>query len=171
MRSNSFKIAIAAIVAVGALGGILAILLRHDGSTTGHLSFAPTEPAPAPYAEFKQARVAYGDRCLKLLIAETEAQRVQGLRNVKNLAPYDGMLFVFPKDNIAQFTMAGTPLPLDIAFFDEHGEQVNFQPMKPCPDGTDATCPPYSSDHEYRLALETPSGSQHPGGTLGPCAA
>jgi uncharacterized membrane protein (UPF0127 family) len=168
---NSFKIAIAAIVAVAALGGILALVLRHDGSTTGHLSFASPEPAPAPFAAFKEARVAYGNKCLRLLIAETEAQRVQGLREVTNLAPYDGMLFVFPNDNIAQFTMAQTPMPLDITFFDEDGTPLDFQPMKPCPDGTDATCPPYSSDHKYRLALETPSGSQHPGGSLGPCAA
>src|SRR5262249_13534962 len=117
------------------------------------------------------ARVALGDRCLRVLVALTQGQRVQGLRDVTNLSPYDGMLFVFPRDNITQFTMAETPMPLDITFFEADGEPVNFQPMKPCPDGSDATCPPYSSDHEYRLALETPSGSQHPGGSLGPCTA
>ncbi len=170
---NSVKIAIAAVVAIAALGGMIAIVVhaRDDGNTTGHLSFAPTEPAPSPFDEFMQARVALGNRCLRVLVASTETQRVQGLRDVTDLAGFDGMLFVFPNDGLAQFTMAETPMPLDIMFFDEHGAPLDFQHMKPCPEGTDVTCPPYSSDHEYRLALETPTGSQHPGGSLGACAA
>lgn len=170
---NKVKIAIAAVVAIAALGGMIAIVVisRHDENTTGHLSFARTTPAPSPFAQFAEARVALGNRCLRVLVASTDAQRTQGLRDVTDLAPYDGMLFVFPNDNLAQFTMAETPMPLDITFFDEEGDPVDRQVMQPCPQGTDATCPVYSSDHKYRLALETPSGSQHAGGSLGPCAA
>jgi uncharacterized membrane protein (UPF0127 family) len=170
---NSVKVAIAAVVAVASLGGLIAIVVhaRQDENTTGHLSFARTEPAAAPFAEFMEARVALGKHCLRVLVASTETQRQQGLRDITKLAPYDGMLFVFPGNNAAQFTMAETPMPLDIAFFDAHGNPVSHRTMTPCPRGTDATCPVYSSDHKYRLALETPAGSQSAGGSIGPCAA
>ena len=170
---NNVKVAIAAVVAVASLGGLIAIVVRarDDNNTTGHLAFARTEPAESRFAEFMEARVALGNRCLRVLVASTQTQRQQGLRDVTDLAPYDGMLFVFPNESSAQFTMAETPMPLDITFFDAHGNPVSHQTMTPCPQGTDATCPVYSSDHKYRLALETPAGSQSAGGSVGPCAA
>jgi hypothetical protein len=170
---NSAKIAIASVVALAALAGmvVIAVNARHDDTTTGHFAFAPTQPAGAPFAAFAEARVGVGQRCLRVLVATTEAQRVQGLRDVTNLAPYDGIVFVFPRDTSAQFTMANTPMPLDIAFFDAHGNPVDSSHMTPCPHGTDASCPAYASKHKYRTALETPSSGAHGGGALGPCAA
>jgi len=165
---------IAGAVALAALAGMVAIVVhsRHDDNTTGRLTFARTQPAVAPFDKFAEARVAVGERCLRVLVASTGSQRQQGLRDVTRLAPYDGMVFVFPRDTSAQFTMANTPLPLDIAFFDRHGKPVDEVHMKPCPHGTDATCPGYASKRKYRTALETPSaGASGAAGGLGPCAA
>jgi uncharacterized membrane protein (UPF0127 family) len=166
------RIAVAVVVALGALAGMIAIVVRvrADESTTGHLSFAASTPAAAPFGAFSEARVAVGSKCLRVLVASSMTQRVQGLRDVRSLAPYDGMLFVFPSDTDARFTMASTPLRLDATFFSAQGAPVDEVSMSPCPEGSDATCPVYASKGRYRYALERPAGSGGGAGALGACA-
>jgi uncharacterized membrane protein (UPF0127 family) len=166
------RLAIAAAVAIAALAGMVTIVLRSHTSSLGaaRLPFASTSRAAAPFGAFDAARVALGSRCLRVLVASTPGQRSQGLREVTSLSPYDAMLFVFPSDSATQFTMAQTPTPLDITFFDAPGAPVDSTRMTPCPEGTDATCPKYSSQHRYRYALERPTGATS-GGALGGCSA
>jgi uncharacterized membrane protein (UPF0127 family) len=160
------------VVALGALAGtiVLVVRIRSDESGTGRLNFASTRPAVAPFAEFSETRVAVDSRCLRVLVASSASQRVQGLRDVRSLAPYEGMLFVYPGDSTARFTMAGTPTPLDITFFSARGLPVERVRMAPCPDASDARCPEYGSKARYRYALEQPSGSASASGALGACA-
>ncbi len=167
------RIAAATVVAVAALAGMVFLIvhIRADESDVGHLSFTTTSPAAAPFAEFDAAHVSVGSTCLHVLVALSETQRVQGLRDVQSLAPYDGMLFVNPGDTTARYTMANTPMPLDITFFAANGDPVDQTRMAPCPDGTDATCPEYASKEHYRYALERPVGSSSASGALGGCAA
>jgi hypothetical protein len=42
--------------------------------------------------------------------------------------------------------------------------------MRPCPEGSDSTCPAYESKARYRYALERPTASGAGSGTLGACA-
>ena len=166
--------AAAVVVALGALAGrgLLVAHIRSDESDVGRLAFGSTAPADPPFADFAQARVALGSRCIRVLVATTANQREQGLREVRTLGPYAGMLFAYPGDSSARFTMAETPTPLDITFFSAKGAPVDDVAMVPCPNGTDATCPVYESRHPYRYALERPSGGASTGsGPLGPCAA
>jgi uncharacterized membrane protein (UPF0127 family) len=165
------RIAVAAVAAVGALVGMVALVIwiRSDENGVGRLRFAATSPARAPFGEFEQTRVSVGSRCLLVLVASTPSQRVQGLRDVRSLSPYAGMLFVNASDTSARFTMAGTPTPLDVTFFSDEGVPVDRARMTPCPDGTDATCPEYASKAPYRYALEQPTASASPSGSLGPC--
>lgn len=171
--TRRIKMAVAIVAAVGALAGMIVIIVhvRADENGSGRLSFTSSTPAAAPFAEFSEARVSVGSRCLRVLVALSLNQRVQGLREVRSLAPYDGMLFVFPDDTAAQFTMAETPLPLDAQFFSGAGAPVDRVAMSPCPGGTDSTCPVYSSKQRYRFALEQPAGSGVASGALGACAA
>ncbi len=164
---------VAVVVALGALAGMIAIIVkvRADENTTGRLRFASSTPAPAPFAEFSDARVAVGARCLRVLVASSATQRVQGLRDVRSLAPYEGMLFVFPSDTAARFSMAGTPLPLHATFFSASGTPVDDVELKPCPQGSDSSCPAYASKERYRYALERPAGPGGGSGALGACAA
>jgi len=161
------------VVAVGALVGIVALVIhvRADESGIGRLRFAATSPASAPFAEFDQTHVAIGSRCLRVLVALAPSQRVQGLREVRSLAPYEGMLFVNPGDTSARYTMADTPTPLDVTFFSAEGVPVDRVRMTPCPDGSDETCPQYASKAPYRYALEQPTASSSAPGPLGSCAA
>lgn len=167
--------AAAIVVALGALVGmiVLVVHIRADESGVGHLSFASTTPAVAPFSAFTETRVGVGGRCLRVLVASTPAQRTEGLRDVRSLAPYAGMLFVNRGDSTARFTMAETPTPLDITFFSSRGVLVDHAQMTPCPNGTDSTCPVYESKAAYRYALErlTGSASASASGSLGACAA
>jgi uncharacterized membrane protein (UPF0127 family) len=142
------------------------------GGSKASLSFTSTTRAVPPFDAFDEGRVAVGDRCLRVLVAATEQLRQRGLRDVRSLAPYDGMLFVFPNDSDAHFTMANTPLPLDITWFAADGKPLDHARMSPCPQGTDATCPQYASKQRYRYALEQPAGAAGgASGPIGPCAA
>jgi len=49
-------------------------------------------------------------------IADTDAAREQGLQNRATLADNQGMLFVFPDEQIQTFWMKNTELPLDMIF-------------------------------------------------------
>ena len=65
------------------------------------------------------------------------------------------MLFVFQADSRAAFTMAGTLIPLDIAFFAADGSLVDRFTMVPC---LSEPCPSYSAVGPYLFALEVPAG-------------
>lgn len=64
-------------------------------------------------------------------VADTDAERQQGLMFRKSMAPNAGMLFVFPLASRICFWMKNTDLPLSIAFIDETGRIVNIEDMKP----------------------------------------
>lgn len=65
-------------------------------------------------------------------VARTEEARAKGLQGVTQLAPDEGMLFVFDDPQPVSFWMSDTEIPLDIIYIDAYGEvtQVNQgQPM------------------------------------------
>jgi len=165
--------AAAVVVALGALAAMIGLVvhIRAGENGTGRLGFASTSAAAAPFTEFSEARVSLGERCLRVLVAASPAQRVQGLRDVTSLGPYAGMLFVTRTDVQDHFTMAQTPMPLAITFFSSSGAPVDTAQMVPCPHGSDASCPEYVSKSRYRYALERPAGSAPASGTLGGCSA
>jgi uncharacterized membrane protein (UPF0127 family) len=175
--SNRLGIAIAITIVVVFLAALSAVIMR---SSVGSLK-SEAEPgtgvaralddataARAPFAGLTEARLALGDRCLRVAIADENTERVQGLRDVTDLGDYDGMLFVYGSDTDARFTMAGTPLPLDITWYTADGRPVSSTTMRPCLEGSDATCPVYAASRKYRYALETAAG--HGGaGVIGAC--
>src|SRR4051812_21779673 len=150
---------------------VIVTRVRADESGVGQLHFASSSPAAAPFVGFSEARVAVGSKCMRVVVATDPAHRSQGLRDATSLRPYDGMLFVYPRDTTARYTMANTRVPLDITFFSSSGAPVDSARMTPCPNGTDATCPVYASKKPYRFALERPAGASSASGAIGSCAA
>ena len=64
-------------------------------------------------------------------VANTQAQRQQGLQNRSFLKKDSGMLFVFKDEGFHSFWMKNTYVPLDIAFIDRTHRIVDIQQMIP----------------------------------------
>lgn len=128
-------------------------------------------PAVAPFEGLSEVKAAIGyDRCLRLVVADSEAERVAGLRgHTGDLGPYDGMLFVFQGPTSSAFTMSGVDDPLDIAFFEQDGARNSTRAMKPCPEKAESECPVYRADGPYAFAVETKAG-QLPDGPITACS-
>jgi hypothetical protein len=68
---------------------------------------------------------------IKVELAITEEERVQGLKYRNALSPDTGMLFIYPQENILSFWMEDTTLPLSIAFIKSNGVIVDIKDMQP----------------------------------------
>lgn len=136
-----------------------ALVACGDGSSGSRAEVWLRDPGPAsePFASLSAGTVRVGGHDLRVAVADDPATRSIGLRGRSGPAPYDGMLFVFDGDTRAAFTMAGVLGPLDIGFYAADGARVGRLRMLPCA-GTDATCPVYQVDREFRYALETAPG-------------
>lgn len=92
-------------------------------------------------------------------VAATPEHRQHGLMEVEQLPPGTGMLFLFPEPRHGGFWMFQTLVPLDIAYVEADGRIGSILAMEPCPSppaGT--TCPSYTPEHPYTIALEVPQG-------------
>jgi uncharacterized membrane protein (UPF0127 family) len=120
------------------------------------------ESARAPFAGLTAGTIEVGGKQLRVVVADSDDERLQGLRQKSDASPYDGMLFVFPSDRRVSFTMATVPDALEITFFDASGRVVDRLHMAPCA-GTDASCPAYTPSGPFRYALETGDGVVYDG--------
>jgi uncharacterized protein len=126
-------------------------------------------PAKAPFVGLSEVNAAIGDDCLRLVVADTQEERVAGLRDhTSDLGPYDGMLFVFDGPTGSRFTMSDVNDPLDIAFFAQDGSRNSTRAMKPCPEKAETECPAYAADGPYAFAVETKKG-ELPSGSITAC--
>jgi len=164
------RLAIAGVVALAsAIGiGIIVVHLFHDDETRAAAPLHLRETAAtAPFAGYREARIETNGKCVRVVLADTEARRERGLRGTHDLGPYAGMLFVQPDDTDIMFTMAGVSDPLDIAWYAADGSRVGSERMQACA-GPGGQCPGYGSPRAYRFALETPAGGS-PGVSVSPC--
>ena len=160
----------AAWFAAGAVVVILAIIafVVWQSSDDGTSVDAPgvvsnVNAARSPFQGLTAGTISVGGKQLRVVVADDDDERVQGLRQKSDASPYDGMLFVFPSDGLVSFTMATVPDALEIVFFDAAGRVVDRLRMDPCPNGTDANCPSYTPKGPFRYALETADGVVYDG--------
>jgi uncharacterized membrane protein (UPF0127 family) len=98
--------------------------------------------------------VLVGDIPLTVWVADTPAERSQGLMGVTALPDgIDGMLFTFEEAAPRSFHMTDTLMPLEVWWFDDAGLLIGSSAMDPCPE---SPCPSYDSPGPVRWALETP---------------
>lgn len=169
------RIAVALLVA-GAIGIVVAVVwfARDDsGSSSAPVTSSRTpfllgtKPASAPFEGLTEAQLGVGGRCLHVVVADDETERVQGLRQRSDIGPYDGMLFVFDEPTTTAFTMSTVPVALEIGFYAADGSPVSRRHMKPCPH-SEIDCPDYHADGPFSDALET-LGGKLPSGALSGC--
>jgi len=95
---------------------------------------------------------------VEIEVAETMAERQNGLMRRTSMPEDHGMLFVYPEPQLLSFWMKNTAIPLSIAFILEdddgqHGTIVNVEDMQPY-----VEFPTTVSQKPVRLALEMNQG-------------
>lgn len=105
---------------------------------------------------FARAEATLSGEAISVAVADTPDLRRRGLMGVTDLGDLDGMLFRFDGEVTVAFTMRDTLIPLDIAFFDAAGVEVDRLSMVPC---RAEPCPTYRAGAPFSSALEVPAGA------------
>ncbi|APA83976.1 DUF192 domain-containing protein [Paraburkholderia sprentiae WSM5005] len=126
------------------------------------LSFAAATTAPAQAqqmppgakqpSEFPRVKLTAGMFVIDAAVAANDADREQGLMYRTNLAPNEGMLFVFDENAGHCFWMKNTLIPLSIAFMRADGTITDIDEMQA--ETTNNHCP----THNGVFALEMSKG-------------
>ncbi len=89
---------------------------------------------------------------LQIEIALTDQERATGLMFRQSIPENYGMLFIFEREQVLNFWMKNTAIPLSIAYIRENGLIIGIYDMKPY----DET--PISSIYPCKYALEVNKG-------------
>jgi uncharacterized membrane protein (UPF0127 family) len=94
-------------------------------------AFAQTMPAGAkPPEAFPHAKLTVGMFVIDAAVAANDPDREQGLMYRTQLAPNEGMLFVFNENAVHCFWMKNTLIPLSIAFMRADGTITDIDEMQ-----------------------------------------
>jgi uncharacterized membrane protein (UPF0127 family) len=81
------------------------------------------------------SRVCFRETCFDVEIADSDEERSKGLMFRDSLGINNGMLFVFDKEDIYDFWMKNTKIPLDIIWLNKEKEVVyTHKNTPPCPE-------------------------------------
>jgi len=103
---------------------LLLILLPSFLLGFGERAYSQGEGKPSVQLTIKGKKI-------RVEVARTEEEKSQGLMFRDKLAPDEGMLFIYEREDFLSFWMKNTPLPLSIAFLDQRGKIVDIQDMEP----------------------------------------
>ena len=106
------------------------------------------------FSEEGQVIAYVGEIPVRLKIASTEQEKRRGYMFSDGPQDGEGMLFVYPKEEILTFWMKNVSVPLDILFFDSSMILVDYKSMLPYEEGQEEIY--YDSDVPARFALELP---------------
>jgi hypothetical protein len=81
--------------------------------------------------KFPVTRLNAGLYVIQAEVADTEAKREQGLMFRRQMAPNEGMVFLFGAPAGVCMWMKNTLIPLSVAFIDGDGRIVNIEEMAP----------------------------------------
>lgn len=79
----------------------------------------------------EQVFVNVGDKTYKCKLAKSEEDKRQGLMDVENLPPDEGMLFVWDSADTQQMWMKNTYVPLDMIAINDNDEVIMVYPAQP----------------------------------------
>jgi uncharacterized membrane protein (UPF0127 family) len=111
----------------------------------------------AGVVELPKTTLHVGKAELKTEIAATPAQEERGLMFRRSLGDNDGMIFLLPGPQTAEFWMKNTLIPLSVAFIGKDGTILEIHDMQPGdPNVPDGNLPRTRSDSDQvYFALET----------------
>ena len=83
-----------------------------------------------PVRHFPTTQLNIGIHLIKAEVAQTEAEREQGLMFREKMGDNEGMLFLFGAPAGVCMWMKNTLIPLSVAFMDDKGTIINIEEMK-----------------------------------------
>ncbi|MEA3117495.1 MAG: uncharacterized protein QOI13_765 [Paraburkholderia sp.] len=118
--------AVATVAAVTSPVAVFSVAALAPGSAA-----AQQMPAGAKQpSEFPRAKLTAGMFVIDAAVAANDADREQGLMYRTELAPNEGMLFVFGENAVHCFWMKNTLIPLSIAFMRADGTITDIDEMQ-----------------------------------------
>lgn len=99
--------------------------------------------------------VRAGNQVFVVEVADSAAERKQGLMGRDKLETNQGLLMVFPRPQRAGVWMKGMRFSLDVAWLSSSGRVVDIQTLQPC---ILAPCPIYRPKGAVRYILEVGAG-------------
>lgn len=113
----------------------------------------PEAAATVPKTITERFAIKVGDQTVRLQVAVLGAEMQRGLMGRRDLAPDEGMVFVYRAPQVMTFWMHDTPTPLDIGFFKANGELAEIYPLLPFDERTVR-----SRSDELQFAVEMNQG-------------
>ena len=99
-------------------------------ATTGVAHAQQMPPGAKQPGDFPRVKLTAGMFVIDAAVAANDADREQGLMYRTNLAPNEGMLFVFNENAVHCFWMKNTLIPLSIAFMRADGTVTDIDEMQ-----------------------------------------
>lgn len=122
LRSLIARLALAAVLPVAAVSFALA--------GAGNAEAQQMPPGAKQPSEFPRVKLTVGMFVVDAGVAANDADREQGLMYRTQLAPNEGMLFVFNENAVHCFWMKNTLIPLSIAFIRADGTITDVDEMQ-----------------------------------------
>ncbi len=92
-------------------------------------SFIFQNLATADQIKFEKKTIKIGSAILQAEVADTPEKLSQGLMDRQKMGEDEGMLFIFPDEQVRHFWMKNTFIPLSIGFFSKDKKLVDVQDM------------------------------------------
>jgi len=94
------------------------------------LAALPASAQTPAVRHFPTTQLNIGIHLIKAEVAQTEAEREQGLMFRERMGDNEGMVFLFNAPAGVCMWMKNTLIPLSVAFIDDKGEIINIAEMK-----------------------------------------
>ncbi len=135
------------------------VALRGCGPTNISLDDASSADTAAASAKDTR-RVTIAGRTFELELADTPAERYQGLSDRASIPKDGGMLFVFPGEARRSFVMRRCLVPIDLIYMDAQGRVLNTYQMTVEPyNRSDGELTSYRSDGKAQYVIELRGGT------------
>lgn len=95
------------------------------------------------------SKVCVKEECIDIEVADSQEEQTRGLMFRTKLDPDQGMLFVYPVEDLKLFWMKNTSIPLDMIWINNQSEITTIHKANPC----QGECVIYAGIGQYVLEV------------------